>query len=100
MELSLIIFYRIRKFFQVIVLFLGAHFCEFSPTVFSALASLRSARAEIHSRLKLTKKCLQKRDNNLENFPDPVENDSSAAPCQQIYIPNLEGAMVWEKGAI
>ena len=64
----------------------GARFCEFSPTVLSALASLRSARAEIHSGLKLTKKCLQKRDNYLENFPAPVENDSSAAPCQQIYI--------------
>ena len=43
----------------------------------SALASLRSARAEIHSGLKLTKKCLQKRDNYLENFPDLVENDET-----------------------
>ena len=85
MELSLIIFNRLRKFFQVIVLFLEAHFCQFSPTVLSALASLRSARAEMHSGLKLTKMCLQKRDNNLEKFPESVENDSSAAPCQQIY---------------
>ena len=38
--------------------------------------------------LKLTKTCLQKCDNYLENFPDPVENDSSAALCQQIYIPD------------
>ena len=66
------------------VLFLEALFCQFSPTVLSALASLCSACAEIHSGLKLTKKCLQKCDNYLENFPDPVENNSRAATCQQI----------------
>ena len=47
----------------------------------------------MHSGLKLTKKCLQKRDKYLEIFPDPVENDSSAAPCQQIYILKHNRAM-------
>ena len=90
MELPSHHFQQNRKIFQVVVLFLEAVFCQFSPTVLSELASLRSAHTEKHSGLKLTKNCLQKRDNHLENFPDPVENDSSAASCQQIYIPILQ----------
>ena len=72
-----IVFYRIRKIFQVIVAFLEALFCQFKPTVYFCTSRAKRGECRKHSGRKLTKKCLQKQDNYLENFPDSVENDET-----------------------
>ena len=89
-----IVFYRIRKIFQVIVAFLEALFCQFKPTVHFCTSRAKRGECRKHSGRKFTKMCPQKQDNYLENFPDSVENDETKLHVS-MYLCWMKSSISW-----